>query len=348
MRKISLVVCLYKERDLLARLLKHADGCYDDLVVVHDGPEENAEKRDPETLKSKFGNQNPDIFYENDWKSPEDLSLKEPNAPPIELARDYADLPPDAPIPTGYRLVVGLPVTGSIHELVTKHAGRFYEGPRCYQQEPHWPFAWWAAKNDWILRLDADEYPTEDLRHWLTLFKDGPQTELPPGVMAIWPLWTGAKQVWCRREPSRLFLFDRSRVKFFGMVEHTPMPAHGAYASIPLLINHRPVRKSYGLANLIVRKQAYRWRYVIASSLLKYPQELPCWAFKEMRWPEFWEKTRSQPLKIGIRRGLLTPMVQALYESRHGAEFVPDAYIGSGLHQLLMGITYFLKRIGLI
>jgi hypothetical protein len=40
MPKISLVVCLYKERDLLERLLRNAEGCYDDLVVVHDGPEE--------------------------------------------------------------------------------------------------------------------------------------------------------------------------------------------------------------------------------------------------------------------------------------------------------------------
>jgi glycosyltransferase involved in cell wall biosynthesis len=47
MPRISLVVCLYKERDLLERLLHQAEGYYDDLVVVHDGPEEavSAEKR---------------------------------------------------------------------------------------------------------------------------------------------------------------------------------------------------------------------------------------------------------------------------------------------------------------
>ncbi len=34
-----MVVCLYRERDYLSRLLAHAEGCYDDLVVVHDGPD---------------------------------------------------------------------------------------------------------------------------------------------------------------------------------------------------------------------------------------------------------------------------------------------------------------------
>ena len=38
--QLSLVVCLYRERDMLARLLEQAAGCFDDLVVVHDGPDE--------------------------------------------------------------------------------------------------------------------------------------------------------------------------------------------------------------------------------------------------------------------------------------------------------------------
>lgn len=47
MPKISLVVCLYKERDLLERLLQNAEGCYDDLVVVHDGDEEAVAAGEP-------------------------------------------------------------------------------------------------------------------------------------------------------------------------------------------------------------------------------------------------------------------------------------------------------------
>jgi hypothetical protein len=54
MPKISLVVCLYKERDLLERLLLHAEGCYDDLLVVHDGPEEAVPAEDG---RSKGGEQ---------------------------------------------------------------------------------------------------------------------------------------------------------------------------------------------------------------------------------------------------------------------------------------------------
>lgn len=41
MPALSLVVCLYREAAFLTRLLAHAEGCYDDLVVVHDGPDED-------------------------------------------------------------------------------------------------------------------------------------------------------------------------------------------------------------------------------------------------------------------------------------------------------------------
>ena len=40
MPALSLVVCLHNEREFLQRLLQKAEGCYDDLVVVHDGPDE--------------------------------------------------------------------------------------------------------------------------------------------------------------------------------------------------------------------------------------------------------------------------------------------------------------------
>ncbi len=39
MPAVSMVVCLYRERDFLSRLLSRAEGCYDDLIVVHDGPD---------------------------------------------------------------------------------------------------------------------------------------------------------------------------------------------------------------------------------------------------------------------------------------------------------------------
>ncbi len=54
MPKLSLVVCLHGERDLLARLLERAGDCYDDLVVVHDGPDERDVRSVVEGHRGRF------------------------------------------------------------------------------------------------------------------------------------------------------------------------------------------------------------------------------------------------------------------------------------------------------
>ena len=171
MPTLSLVVCVYGERDLLERLLRAATDCYDDLVVVHDGP---------------VG-----------------------GSPPIE-------------------------------ELVTQLDGRFFVGPRSFQQEPHWPFAWAQAKHDWILRLDADEVPSIELKKWLHGFRNGPEPDvMVSGYTCVWPLWDGRQIITKRWPAGRIFLFHKERVRFFGMVEQVPV-ADGRWDIVPLILEHRP------------------------------------------------------------------------------------------------------------
>src|SRR5437879_4460982 len=148
MPSLSLVVCVHGERDLFERLLLETAGCGDDLVVVHDGPEaDNFAADHPVAVPAK------------------------------EMALDYNTLAPGAPLPAFYKTPPPPARAGSIHELVKQNGGRYFEGPRCFQQEPHWPFSWWQAKHDWILRLDADEFPSEELKDWLRRFRDSPDPD---------------------------------------------------------------------------------------------------------------------------------------------------------------------------
>lgn len=39
MPKISLIICVYGDRAPLERLLSKGDGCYDELLIIHDGPD---------------------------------------------------------------------------------------------------------------------------------------------------------------------------------------------------------------------------------------------------------------------------------------------------------------------
>jgi FkbM family methyltransferase len=327
MPKISLAVCLRGERDFLARLLENTRGCYDDLVVVHDGPEE---------LKNNQSKREVGENKEKGWNSPEELSLAAPDAPPKAIARDYAQLAPGSPLPTGYRLVGGPTVPGSVHELVDGYGGRFYEGPRCFQQEPHWPFAWWAVEHDWILRLDADERPTKELSDWLACFRTKETSGFQStGFSCIWPLWDGRKRTTNSWPTGRLFLFNRQHASMIGMAEETPL-MNGTVLQLPLVLCHEPRRKSYGLRNILARRQAYAWRKVIATSLMQSPQSLPRWKCVATTWTGSWRSIKDEPLVEGIYRLFKFPLEQARALRAHSLKISPSVCLNPALHNFLI------------
>src|SRR4051794_15334321 len=51
MPKVSLIICTCGDRLPLTRLLEHTSGCYDELLVIHDGPD----FEDVRTLVAQYG-----------------------------------------------------------------------------------------------------------------------------------------------------------------------------------------------------------------------------------------------------------------------------------------------------
>jgi hypothetical protein len=273
MPSLSLVVCVHNERELLQRLLDRSFDCYDDLVVVHDGP--------------------------------------------------------DA---TGVRAVV------------ETAGGRFFERPSEHQQEPHWPFAWAQAAHDWILRLDADEIPGAEMEDWLRRFRQNEEPDsLISGFTCIWPLWNGSRTISKNWPAGRNFLFHRQRVRFFGMVEQVPVP-DGNYEPLNLVLRHQPERKSYGLHNLLLRKQAYYWRECIAHSLLQEPAELACWRWENRPWPQGWEEIRQHPFRTAIVRLTRGTLAGLRDQWRRERRFYPLAAISGPIHHAMIAFEFWRLR----
>jgi len=267
MPALSLVICVHQERELLQRLLEKTAGCYDEVVVAHDGPD-----------------------------------------------------------------------TTGVRAVVEGAGGLFFEGPRAYQQEPHWPALWRHAAHDWILRLDVDEYPSQELKTWLQEFRHDPEPDdTLSGFTCLWPLWNGRKAITRNWPGGRLFLFNKQRVRFFGMVEAVPIP-DARYASLNLILCHEPLRKSYGIRNILFRKQAYHWRRVIAQSLMGPPTELPCWRWTSPEWPHPWESLRRQPIRHSLISLFWFPLCQAKEMLRAGEALRVSACLNPGLHHFMLGL----------
>jgi hypothetical protein len=271
MPAISLVVCVHLQRDLLERLLRESAGYYDDLVVVHDGPD-----------------------------------------------------------------------TTNVRALVETASGRFFEGKREFQQEPHWPFAWGQAKHDWILRFDADEFPSEEMKIWLREFRRAPE---PPadvsGFICNWPLWNGKKAISKKWPGMRLFLFDKQRVRFFGMCEQSPIP-DGNWKSLDFILHHQPSgRKAYGLRNILGRKQAYYWCDCIARSLLGKPTDLICWRWGNETWPIEWEQIRQRPMWTAFKRLVKVTFRILCDQWKTEKKFFPSTAISLSLHHVIICFKFW-------
>ena len=273
MPALSLVVCLHNEREFLQRLLQKSEGCYDDLVVVHDGPDE-----------------------------------------------------------------------AGVRPVVEAAGGRFFERPLERQQERHWPFAWGQAKHDWILRLDADEFPSDELKAWLRQFRQAPApAENVSAYACIWPLWNGSRAITTKWPDGHTYLFHRQRVRYFGMPEQGAIP-DGRCESQDFILHHQPKRNSHGLRNILVRKQSYRWRASIARALLAKPTDLPCWRWESEAWPPEWEQIRRHPLRTALSRLTRGTFRGLRAQWRREKRFFPEAAISGPVFHFLMCLKFWRLR----
>lgn len=317
---------------MLGRLLAHSRGCYDDLVIVHDGPIQS-------TPPSEEFSRRVRVKAPSKHLGPEELSLSSPACPAPEIAKDYARLWAHSPLPNGYRWCRGRGTPGSLLALVHCFRGRVFEGPRCFQQEPHWPFAWWAARQDWILRLDADEFPSPELARWLRNFRTTPARSVAPvGFLAIWPLWDGHRSCTRHWPGDRLFLFRKSRANFWGMAEQGPV-LDGKIEHLSLKLIHAPNRKSYGIRNILFRRQAYRWRKIIADSITRSARLVPRWRTKGADWPEPWRSKLRHPLLKAWACLAWFPLCQAKSMWRAEGKISISACLNPALHHFLIQIA---------
>jgi hypothetical protein len=237
-----------------------------------------------------------------------------------------------------------IPDIQNVREVTLAAGGRFFEREPAFLQEPHWPFAWGEASHDWILRLDADEFPSPELKKWLQEFRQAP--EPPPeisGYTCIWPLWDGQRAATKKWPSGRLFLFQKQRVRFFGMCEQSP-ETDGQCEPLDLILCHQPKRKSYGFGNIFFRGQSRSGAMHIARCLLGKPTDLVCWRWTNEQWPEQWEQIRRCPVYTALKRLTIEPLRSLRAQWRTERRLFFEAAISSPTHHAMTCFKYWQLR----
>lgn len=151
--------------------------------------------------------------------------------------------------------------------------------------DPHLPFAFKQAKGDWVLRIDADEFFTEESAKEI---KPLMLNDSIDGYFFLWRLWNGKKYI-TKNKPHKPVLFRKNKLFFLG-VPHGIMETYGKSQTTNISLEHQP---EYNNWNWSTSKTKHLRRIKLHAQFL----------FKEFsEVPKYNYRGRDYPRSIKIRK----------------------------------------------
>jgi glycosyltransferase involved in cell wall biosynthesis len=164
-------------------------------------------------------------------------------------------------------------------EIAERAGARVFVRDRVGHSEAQSVFAYEQARGEWLLRIDADEFLSPQLREAIP---DLARREDVNGYEFLWPIWDGQRYV-TERGPFRLALFRRSATHVLGMI-HSVERVDGRVERLPLLLEHRPRYDNFTLRS--IRTKWRRWAWIHSGELITPLDQLPRFNWDgPSRWP---------------------------------------------------------------
>lgn len=150
---------------------------------------------------------------------------------------------------------------GAVDEIIIVHDGKcsddtvkicrrytdaIFERPFAGYMEAHLPFAFKQAIGDWILRIDGDEFLSEELGKNLKILASSDEAE---AYSFVWPIWDGEKIV-AEKGYRKLSLFKKDKISFISIIHFIPK-IEGKIKMVDFTIYHRPDYNDFSLGTFI-------------------------------------------------------------------------------------------------
>lgn len=170
------------------------------------------------------------------------------------------------------------PVHDETEAIAARYGARFIIGPRSGIAEPIRHLSYEAARGEWILQIDADEYLSSELQ------KSIPDLIANNDIDAyefVWPLYSGERYT-TRQWPYKRCLFRRSSMSFIGLPNYV-VEVGGKVKQVPLLLEHRPQYNNYSWK--VFTSKWLPWARIQAQLYLKDFKDVPKFQYPHQDWP---------------------------------------------------------------
>jgi glycosyltransferase involved in cell wall biosynthesis len=229
-------------------------------------------------------------------------------------------------------------IDGVVDEIVLVHDGpcedRTLEiaeshGARCFVQEHAGPehhrvLAYEQARGDWLLRLDADEFLSPELRANLRELAARPGVN---GYSFLWRMWDGEKYI-SDRGAYRLALLRRDHTHLLGMLSAFE-EVDGPVERSDLQLEHRPLYNNFRLGVIGTKWRA--WAKIQARALLTPLEEIPKFNYRgPSHWP-WWRGVVNRLSPVLIVPAALVRVAIAL--RRHRSDYTPLENVRFAVYQ---------------
>jgi len=119
--------------------------------------------------------------------------------------------------------------------IAQKYTDKIFIAPHIGDAESHQSRALEETTCAWVLRIDADEFLSEELRQSLrTLIQD----ERYDAYAFIWPLWNGSRYI-SKDLPYKEALFRKTKVCAANFI-HRNVGTRGVLHRVPMVLEHQP------------------------------------------------------------------------------------------------------------
>jgi glycosyltransferase involved in cell wall biosynthesis len=186
-------------------------------------------------------------------------------------------------------------------EIAARYGARIYTRPLVGHAEASTVFAFGAARGEWILSIDADEYLSEPLRARLPRLVGEAHVN---GYELLWRMWNGRRYI-TENGPYKLALFRRSKVHLLGMI-HGVEIVDPPIQRIEEQLEHRPQYNNLALATVFTKWR--RWARINAREFLMSFAEIP-----KFNWDGPTEWPRRRKVLNRLAPVLFIPYVPAVF-----------------------------------
>ena len=188
------------------------------------------------------------------------------------------------------------PCSDKTIEICKQYTKKIFIQPRKSMVAMHLTFLFKKVKHEWILKIDADEILSKELRKDIRNLIKNPNVD---AYSFFWPLWDGKKEV-TKKWPRKMPLYRISKISFFGFPHHDDPKINGKIVHTKYKLEHKTLGGNIPVWKNFKKKALEFYGPFQARNTLK--------EFKE--FDRFQYNGENFPLTIRIRRKI--PLLSAI------------------------------------